>query len=237
MIDFHSHVLPGLDDGSRDEEESLAMLRASAGQGIACVAATPHFYPWEHSPEEFLAARAAAAERLAKRCPPGLPRVLLGAEVHYFEGMAHAAELEDLCLEGTRLLLVEMPFSPWTERMVKEVSALHAQYGFQVLLAHIERYLAFQEKTVWDGLLAEGILMQSNASFFLDWRTRGRARRMLREGRIHLLGSDCHNMETRPPVLGGALEKLREGELAILRENSARLLPGLASQPPESAGA
>ena len=78
--------------------------------------------------------------------------------------------------------------------------------------------------------------MQSNASFFLDWRTRGRARRMLREGRVHLLGSDCHNMETRPPLLGSALEKLREGERAVLEENAALLLPGLETRPPESAG-
>ncbi len=236
MIDFHSHVLPGLDDGSRDEEESLAMLRASGEQGIGCVAATPHFYPWEQSPEEFLAARGAAAERLANCCPPGLPRVLLGAEVHYFEGMAQVGELEELCLEGTRLLLLEMPFAPWTERMVKEAASLHTQRGFQVLLAHVERYLAFQGKAVWEDLLAEGVLMQSNASFFLDWRTRGRARRMLREGRVHLLGSDCHNMETRPPLLGSALEKLREGERAVLEENAALLLPGLETRPPESAG-
>ena len=64
MTDIHSHILPGMDDGSRSTEESLAMLAASAAQGVRAIAATPHFYAMENSPEEFLARRAAAVARL-----------------------------------------------------------------------------------------------------------------------------------------------------------------------------
>lgn len=197
MTDIHSHLLPQLDDGSRSVEESLELLRALAAQGIDRVAATPHFYPDETSPEDFLARRAASAARLEAVWTPELPRIILGAEVYCFEGIARAA-VEDLRIQGTELLLLEMPFRAWTGRMVDEVLDLNARRGVRVLLAHIERYLRFQKQEVWDTLLEAGVLFQSNASFFLDWRTRRKALRMLKGGRIHLLGSDCHNMTARP---------------------------------------
>ena len=225
MIDFHSHVLPEMDDGSGSVEESLAMLRVSAAQGIGCIAATSHFYPMENSPEQYLRRRDEAAERLKRVWRPGLPKLLMGAEVYYFEGMAAARELDALRLEGTELLLVEMPFQPWTERMVREVIALHERQGITVLMAHIERYFHYQSKGVWDDLLREGILMQCNAEFFLSWKTRRKARRMLAEGRIHLLGSDCHNMTARPPRLGEALSAMKKAERLVLEDNIRRLVP------------
>ena len=57
IIDFHSHILPGIDDGSRNVEESIALLRKEAEQGITHVIATPHFYPQHDTPERFLKRR------------------------------------------------------------------------------------------------------------------------------------------------------------------------------------
>lgn len=218
MIDIHSHVLPGIDDGSGSVEESLAMLRASARQGVDCVAATPHFYPMENTPERFLDQREEAAERLRAAWQPGLPKLLLGAEVYFFEGMSRTEALDALCLEGSRVLLLEMPFGPWTERTVSEVVSLRERRGLTVVLAHIERYFRWQPKEIWDELPDLGILTQCNAGFFLDWRLRGRARRMLREGKISFLGSDAHNMTSRPPRLGEAMALLGETERSILEE-------------------
>lgn len=227
MIDFHSHVLPGMDDGSKSVEESLAMLEVSAGQGISYMAATSHFYPMENSPERFLARRAAAVERLRCAWKPGLPELLLGAEVYFFEGMSGVQELDALRLEGTELLMVEMPFSPWTERMVKELLAVHERRGITVMLAHIERYFRYQPKGIWDDLRDRGILMQSNAEFFLSWRTKRKACRMLAEGKIHLLGSDSHNMSARPPRLGEALSVVGEPGRRKLEKNIRRLVPSV----------
>jgi len=64
LVDFHSHILPGVDDGSASIEESLKMLQAEAGQGITHVVATPHFYPRYDDPERFLERRNAASEAL-----------------------------------------------------------------------------------------------------------------------------------------------------------------------------
>lgn len=230
MIDFHSHVLPGMDDGSKSVEESLAMLEVSAGQGISYMAATSHFYPMENSPERFLARRAAAAERLRCAWKPGLPELLLGAEVYFFEGMSGVQELDALRLEGTELLMVEMPFSPWTERMVKELLAVHERRGITVMLAHIERYFRYQPKGIWDDLRDRGILMQSNAEFFLSWRTKRKACRMLAEGKIHLLGSDSHNMSARPPRLGEALSAVGEHGRRKLEKNIRRLVPSVEGE-------
>lgn len=224
MIDIHSHVLPGIDDGSGSVEESMAMLRESARQGIRRVAATPHFYPAESSPERFLERREAAADRLRAVWEPGLPELLLGAEVHFFEGISQAEEINRLALGG-RVLLLEMPFCPWTDRMLSEVALLHERRGLEVVLAHVERYIRWQPRELWRELPGLGLWTQCNAGFFLDWWTRRKARRMLAEGTVCLLGSDAHNMSSRPPRLGKALASLGERERQALERNARSLLP------------
>lgn len=219
MTDIHSHILPNLDDGSQSLEESLEMLRVMSVQGISRVAATPHFYPGEISPEDFLIRRAAAAARLTKAWSPEFPQIFLGAEVYYFEGIARAQAVEELRIQGTELLLLEMPFRAWTVRMVDELLELNARKGVTVLLAHMERYQRFQKPKVWDLLLRQGVQMQSNADFFLHWKTRRRALRMLKAGKIHLLGSDSHNMTVRPPRLGNALSVIGPEGRNILEKN------------------
>ena len=92
--------------------------------------------------------------------------------------------------------------------MVAEVIGLNKRLGIQVLLAHIERYLRFQKAAVWSSLLENGVLMQANASFFLGRLSKYQALRMVRKGKIHLLGSDCHNMTSRPPQIGEAMQLL-----------------------------
>lgn len=226
MTDIHSHILPGMDDGSRSTEESLAMLAASAAQGVRAIAATPHFYAMENSPEEFLARREAAEARLLSRWESGLPRIRVGAEVGYFEGMSRSKALEALRIQNTELLLLEMPFTQWSKRQLSEVRDVAGRPGVTVVLAHIERYWKLERPGVWDALLEVGVRFQCNAECFLHWRTRGRALRLLRQGRIHLLGSDCHNMEWRPPRLGEAAARLEEADLARLAESERALLPG-----------
>jgi protein-tyrosine phosphatase len=98
-----------------------------------------------------------------------------------------------------------MPFTTWSGRMVAEVLEIQSRRNTKVLLAHIERYLSMQKPDVWQKLLAEGVKMQCNAEFFLDWRTKRKALRMLKEGKIHFIGSDCHNLTSRPPKIGDAM--------------------------------
>lgn len=209
MVDFHSHVLPQMDDGSRSLEESISLLRMLADQGVDLVAATPHFYADREPPERFLARRTEASEKLRSGMAPDLPNVRLGAEVAYFPGVSRIRELPSLLLEGTRLLLLEMPVGHWGQYVVREVLELSCSGAWTVVLAHIERYFSMQKADIWESLLENGVQMQVNASFFLSRRTCGKALRMLRNGRIHWIGSDCHNLTARPPQIGDASEVIR----------------------------
>ena len=199
MVDFHTHILPGIDDGSKTPQESITLLQEEARQGIQTVCLTPHYYAGEMAPSEFLIRRDRSWRTLKKHWCSGLPDIRLGAEVQYFDGIAQVPEIMQLRIEGTAYLLMEMPFCQWTDRMLKEVLDLQNRDNLCVVLAHIERYLEKNEATVWRELLAHGVLMQSNVSFFYRWRTKYRAISMLKRGQIHFLGSDCHNMTYRCP--------------------------------------
>lgn len=228
MVDFHSHILPNMDDGSRSTEESVQLLELLCAQGVDTVAATPHFYAQENPPEAFLSRRAEAWERLRPRLTERCPRVLLGAEVHYFRGISRARQLRMLCLEDTPVLLLEMPFSAWPAGVVEELDELLAREDVRVVLAHVERYLPQQPRALWERLRRQGALFQCNASFFLDWRTRRRAMKMLRGGEVSLLGSDCHGVSYRPPHMDTAAERIRRhaGDAAWqrLEENARQLI-------------
>lgn len=199
MIDFHTHILPCIDDGSQSITESVSLLREEKRLGIEAVVATPHFYANENSPASFLKKRDQVWNQLRPYLWPELPRVYLGAEVQYFEGICAVEDIELLRIQGTDMLLVEMPFSRWSDRMVEDILELNERENVQIVLAHIERYMAIQPEDIWQYLQDHGILMQCNVSFFDGWKTKHRAMTMLKNGQIHLLGSDCHNMRSRRP--------------------------------------
>ena len=209
MIDFHTHILPGMDDGSRSVSESISMLRLEGRQGVRAVVATPHFYAEENTPESFLKKRESAWQELQPYLWPELPSVILGAEVQYFEGICAVEAIGELKISGTDLLLLEMPFRKWSDRVLEDVLQLSSDPDTRVILAHFDRYLSQQPKGVWDWLVKNGILLQANVSIFGSWLTGRRAARMLEKGQLHALGSDCHNMKERRPNWDRFPERLR----------------------------
>lgn len=213
IIDFHSHILPELDDGSSSVEESIAMLRQEAAQGITRVIATPHFYARYDDPEVYFPARKQSYLRLRREMERhnGLPAVAVGAEVHFFPGISHSDVLEALTIGGKRCILIEMPDSPWTESMYQELENISQRRDMIPIIAHVDRYIApFRTYGIPERLAELPVLVQANASFFLRGSTRNLAMKLLRQDKIHLLGSDCHNLTTRPPLLGDAVEVIRQ---------------------------
>lgn len=211
VTDFHSHILPGIDDGSSSVEESINMLHMEAEQGIACVAATPHFYARYDDPELFLQRREDAFRKLqaAMTQHERLPRILLGAEVHYFQGVSDSEVLSRLTIAEKGCILIEMPPAPWTEQMYRELEWIYTKQGLTPVIAHLDRYISPLKTYGIPGRLEElPVLVQANASFFLRRSTAAFALRLLRQGRIHLLGSDCHNMTNRAPNLGPAVQRI-----------------------------
>lgn len=210
MTDFHSHILPGVDDGSKDVEMSVAMLRALAEQGVERVVATPHFYPRRDDPVRFLERRRKAADRLMESISgeEGFPELILGAEVYYFPGISHSDGLRSLTIAGKRGILIEMPPAPWTQSMYRELENIHTQQGLLPIVAHVDRYIRPLRTFGIPGHLAElPVLVQANAEFFLQ--SRNLAMRLLRREQIHLIGSDCHNLTDRPPNMAGAIHEIR----------------------------
>lgn len=227
-IDFHSHILPEMDDGSRSLDESTQMMHTAMKQGIWCMVATPHFYANRDYPEHFLQKRERKLDALQKSLPYTVPLVIPGAEVQYFEGITGMDELSQMRIAKSPCLLIEMPFCAWSERMIQDILELQDRPGYCVVLAHIERYLRWQKESVWKRLLDTGVRMQVNAGFFCDRMTMRKAFHLLDHGLVHVLGSDCHNMTSRPPNLGQAYEVIaqKRGKDAVQRltNNSIRML-------------
>lgn len=206
MIDFHSHILPAMDDGSKNIEESLAMLDSLKLQGIKRVVATPHFNANDTSVEAFLERRQKSFDKLKAALDGEYPEIVLGAEVRYYEGISKLEKLEDLCIQRSRLILVEMTSGRWTEYALNELMNLSSQGKLTLVLAHIERYMNYQSADVFEKLLANDVLMQVNADFVTGFFTKQKALKLFRNERIHFIGSDCHNMTTRPPEIAKAYE-------------------------------
>lgn len=229
LIDMHSHFLPGIDDGCRTAEESREVLRISRMQHVRLVAATPHYYS-DQPVAEFLSKRQIALEQVLEVLTPGMkwPRILLGAEVAYHAGLLYEERLPELCYEGTRFLLLEMPFSRWSPNILRDVERIQSVYGVTPVIAHIERYFKNQDRSVVNELMNMDVLIQINAAYVLNYYPSFRVRHMIRDGFVDILGSDCHNLENRTPNLGQAAERLlawgMEKELQNIRDQSARVL-------------
>ena len=230
MVDFHTHVLPGIDDGSPDITVTEAMLREEKRQGVDRVVATPHFYADRDSIAHFLKKRDAAYEAVRKRAeelgPDVFPALSLGAEVYFFPGIGLASQLPMLTIDGGSTILLEMPFVQWTQEMYVNVQDILVKQKLHIVLAHIERYPEFQKDfSVWEKIMRLPVIPQINTGSFMKHKTglfRKDKRRIfamdyLKKHPRMILGSDCHNLSGRKP-------NLAEGRRAIKEEIGAGAL-------------
>ena len=185
---------------------------------------------------EFLAKRKRALEEVMELLTPNMswPRIRLGAEVAYHPGLLYEERLPELCYEGTKFLLLEMPFSRWSPNILRDVERIQAVYGVTPVIAHIERYFRNQDRSVINELMNMDVLIQINAAYILNCYPSFRVRHMIRDGFVNILGTDCHNLENRVPNLGQAAQRMldwgMEEELLDIRDQSARVL-GLMQEP------
>lgn len=210
MIDLHTHILPGMDDGAADPQTACAMLRMEAEQGVDTVALTPHFYRTREHADDFLHRRRDAMELLSEALEgETYPRLILGAEVAWFPGLADLQELDELCYEGSKMLLVELPFLPWNEELFRQLYSLEGGSGVTPVIAHVERYYGLQEKKRLRQLTEMGFPMQVSAEGLLHRSTRRHALGLLTKLDSMLI-SDCHDLTNRPPNIGPAMAVLEK---------------------------
>lgn len=189
-FDFHSHVLPYIDDGAEDLKKSLRLIECAAHAGIRTMCLTPHFYAHEMRVESFCKRRDAAFARLREALDgSGIDmKFLLGAEVLAFGHMENMDGIGDLLLEGTDYLLFELPLSRHliSEDIFDTVSELSRKYN--VIIAHANRY---SDETVERAVLA-GAKLQLNVEDICLRSQKDRINFWRANGMVAFVGSDAH---------------------------------------------
>ncbi len=213
MIDIHTHVLPGIDDGAGSLEEAVSMCRAAAADGCTAVVATPH-----QRHETWWNSDLARLERLRRKVQAEVGteiRVLSGAEIRVDQGLLAALDrwpgAEVSSLAGSRYLLIEFSrqlADPDPAGLVHELVVA----GWRPVLAHPEeiRWLADDVATL-ARLVGLGAALQVTAASLTGGyghKTQDRARRLLDEGLVHFVASDTHDTSMRPPGLSAAAAEI-----------------------------
>ena len=224
MIDLHSHILHGIDDGAIDIRTALDMARWAAEDGVEVMACTPHFLPgvYEPEPADVIERVAELNERLMDE---GIDLVVVtGCEAHVQPDMVALLESRQILpIHTGRYVLCEAPPAVLPPHMDHLFASMLAA-GYKPILAHVERYRWVERAMPWIRRMSEsGVLMQVTAgSFFGDYGRLAQdwSMRFLEEGLVDLVASDAHDLVRRPPGLSKAWNLIRSER----GEDEARLI-------------
>ncbi|MBR2133244.1 MAG: hypothetical protein IJ851_00870 [Eubacterium sp.] len=231
LVETHCHILPGIDDGSPDVETSVKMIKRLQAQGCETIILTPHYYSDSISYDDFITMRDESLASLKAALGYDAPKLIPAAEVYITPYLFNYDNLEKLVIGKSRYALIEHPFScSFGENTYDRLLNLNYDYNIKPILAHIERYPALMENpSLIDDYIDMGCLVQVNISSFVDSRKSVKKKlfKYLETGRIHLIGSDSHNLTTRPPEYAQGVKEIvdRYGQEALdVLESNARLL-------------
>ncbi len=208
MIDSHCHILPRVDDGPASMEEARAMARVAVADGIRRVVATPHRRGWDPTAARELAMRLRQCQRAISLS--GIHLTLVGGTemMMSHDLLSRAGDERAHTLNGSRYLVVELPHADYplcTEDVMFDLEVR----GLVPILAHPERNVAIQDDlNLMARLVDHGVLGQMTVRSLLpdaDRATRSTAQRLLKKGLVHLLATDGHDAERRPPRLAAGV--------------------------------
>ena len=235
LFDLHCHILPGIDDGSPDEEVSLAMLQMAVACGTTDLYATPHLISGSWQPDWQTILRLTDALNTAATAQQLPIRVHPGAEVAMDWSLLELLQAPGpYCLDGGRYILVELPLGSLPTYADEFLFTLQAR-DFLPILAHPERNPEVKaEPARLAAWLERGILAQLNASSLVGTmgrKTQLAAEALLSLGYVHFIGSDAHGVGVRRPDLRAARELLtatlgEAGADALLAGNPRQLSAG-----------
>lgn len=210
MVDLHTHLLPGVDDGVRTLAEALAELREARLQGIAAVVCTPHIRPQSSADDQQLLDRRRQIHEMlleAATADGGLPEIGLGSEV-LIEDTTPDLDHLGLRLNGTPYALVEVGFLRERFNALQDIFGELLARGWRPILAHVERYPYLRRCEELLGAWREdGVLAQVNASSLAGAHgpeIRDRAWNLVERGLADLVASDVHGPHMRPNHMGEA---------------------------------
>ena len=222
IIDFHAHILPGADHGSSSIDDTLGQIALMNNAGVDTVVATPHFYPNRHTVEYFFEKVSSSVEKIGSIDIPR-PRICLGAEVLYCDGIDNMQDLDRFCIRGTKVLILELPLDTWDDRLFDTVKTLLSEYT--VVLAHIDRYILYQTEAIYS-LLEMGARAQINAQSLFYRKERKHLSPLIEAGDICAIGSDLHKLEKKtvqclaaaPKKLGNAYSDIMQSADELLKD-------------------
>lgn len=230
LIDIHTHIMSGMDDGARNTAEELEMLKQEYAGGVRSVILTPHYNErskFTKNPHEGLTRLKEAASCIG----PDF-KIYQGNEIYYTENTVKLLESgKALSMADSRYVLVEFYFGAPYQRIFAGIQEL-VLHGYWPVLAHAERYVSLvDEKGGAQRLRMAGAYIQVNAGSFTErgLRTKIFVESLVKKGHIDFIGSDCHNMTSRPPNMNGCMNKIERkyGEDAVWRlffENPSKIL-------------
>ncbi len=228
MIDFHSHILPGIDDGAKTVEDSLFLIDTMHSLGAAHIVLTPHFYPSQKSITSFVESRNAACKLLAEELQKkqiDVPKLHLGCEVYLEPIIFNYDDLTPLTIDlGGKFILTELLYDEeLTNSTMSMLNKLVYSHNLIPILAHIDRYPFLMKEKTLVSLLDMGCIAQINVSALTKFFTRKKLIKYLEKGYIGVIGSDIHNKSYIPDIKSG-LSYMNNDDLEYVTEISKGIL-------------
>ena len=236
MIDFHSHIIHGVDDGAKNLDMSLEMLQNADSEGVEYICATPHFIT-----EEFEISREKYLEKLnrlilASKEESFNVKILSGLEIYMHPNLPKLYKEKKIWgINDSKYLLIELPmgqFPIYTENVFYELMLL----GAKPILAHPERNNQIIKKhDLVINLIEQGVLMQINSGSLLgDYgkEVKKTAEELLKNNMIHILGSDGHNITSRKTKIKEAFAIVKHKNLGVYNwiiENQTNIIKNIST--------
>lgn len=206
-IDIHTHILPFIDDGAQDLMDARRLLLLLNRQGIEVAVCTPHFNPCLTDSDLFIRKRNRARMNIVGKSRVSL---IMGSETYLHDSLLYYANLDFLCIQNTKYLLIELPRSHKNSKNnLMLLQKLINKYDIIPIVAHVERY-PWIRKRYLKRLRFIGCVIQVNTSSVLSEQYSAKVINYIKKGFVDVLGSDCHNSMHRPPIIEEALQKLEQ---------------------------
>lgn len=199
LIDYHCHILPRIDDGSKSVEMSLKMIQTMHEQGVRKIIATPHFYAHrEKSVASYLEKRQNAYSQLVQADAQNSD-ILLGAEITIEHDISKLVDIDKLRMADSNFILLELPYASFSHWLLEEIANISYEYHLTPILAHIHRYLDYYSKSEMAEVLKTKAIFQINNEAFGNFKERKFVKNLIKEGYPYIFGSDAHNLSNRKP--------------------------------------
>ena len=230
MIDFHTHILPNIDDGAESIEESKRMIEKLQSQGVSEILFTPHFSSKSRALNDFLEERDEKYSMLSASFPE--MNFYKGAEVAFNRIKKCDLDYSTLTINNTSYVLLELPkMSAWHKDIANRIDSICSIYLFKPIIAHVELYKEIQQDiSILDDFIKMGYLLQMDLDSLNIKSVRKFALKLLEHNYIHIIGSDCHNITSRPPRYDVGIQTIKEKfgqeKVDYLQNNMKNMLLG-----------